>query len=60
MRLRIRKHRALTTGNLMVGTFLGVLSGIYIWNTPIKNYIREEEQKKQELEKTQQVEAVKD
>lgn len=60
MRLRIRKHRALTTGNLMVGTFLGVLSGIYMWNTPIKNYIREEEQKKQELEKTQQVKAVKD
>lgn len=60
MRLRIRKHRALTTGNLMVGTFLGVLSGIYMWNTPIKNYIREEEQKKQELDKTQQVKAVKD
>lgn len=60
MRLRIRKHRALTTGNLMVGTFLGVLSGIYMWNTPIKNYIREEEQKKQELEQTQQVKAVKD
>lgn len=60
MSFRVRKPRALTTGNLMVGTFLGVLSGIYIWNAPIQNYIRDEEQKKQELEKAQQAKAVKD
>lgn len=43
----------------MFGTLIGALSGIYIWNAPLQQYMREQEEKKKETEKVQQNKAVK-
>lgn len=54
-KMYIRKPRGLTTGNLMIGTVLGLAGGIYIWKQPLKQYASEkkalEEKSKQEVKK---------
>lgn len=49
--IRIRKIKGLTTGNIIIGTFLGATSGYYIWNTPLREYAKAQKLTEQEADR---------
>lgn len=54
MTFRIRKPKALTTGNLMIGSLLGVFTGYYAWKLPLQQFQKEQDTKKTEKDKGQE------
>lgn len=44
--MRIPKPKGLTTSQIVVATVIGIVSGTYIWQQPLKEYTKKQETSK--------------